>query len=217
MAENKWRKWDGLGRRREWVDAERDHIYYYREYTAGVGYSYGESNNLILNFKIGPNPTNHGRLYYRNLAIDTFVRELCLLLKSGVDNTWISWIPSSKSPEDPEYDNRLELTVERVCRQFTKLQKADVLYTRESRPPLHAGGWRDPDQIIPTLEWYDRVDLSGSSNIILIDDLLTHGTTFNAVCSVIRDRYPQIVIAGVFWALTVDSDFEGDDEIIEDS
>lgn len=217
MAENKWRKWDGLGRFREWVNAKTDHIYYYREYTAGVGYSYGESNNLILNFKMGPNPQNQNRLYYRNLAIDNFVRELCLLLKNAVDDSWISWIPSSKSPEDPEYDNRLELTVESACRQFNKLQKIGTLYTRKSRPPLHTGGWRDPAQIIPTLEWYDQVDLSGSSNLILIDDLLTYGTTFNAVCSVIRDRYPQIVIAGVFWALTVDPEFEDDNEITEDS
>jgi hypothetical protein len=198
----KWKKWDGTGRKRDFIDADKDDIYYFREYTPREGFTYSETNNLIINFKMGSKPENKNRLHYRAQAIDTFSRELQIILSTISQNVWISWIPSSKTPTDPYYDDRLEKVVLSTCKILPYLHAVEILYTIRSREPLHYGAIRNPITLARTYSWRN-VNLSDYNHLILVDDVLTQGTNFRAVSDTIKKQYPHMSIHGLIWAFAV--------------
>lgn len=86
---------------------------------------------------------NKNRIQYRAQAIGTFSEELLSILSTISQDVWVSWIPSSKTPTDPDYDDRLEKVVSSACKELPHLHTVEILYTKKSRKPLHYGAIRD--------------------------------------------------------------------------
>jgi hypothetical protein len=71
--ELRWKRVDETDWLAHCEEKARHNLYYGRTYTTGQGYSYSETNNLIINLKILPNEEN--RLRHKKRAIQSFIDE----------------------------------------------------------------------------------------------------------------------------------------------
>src|SRR3982751_3520461 len=101
-----------------------DECFHAREYAAGKGYSHSETNQLISNLKKPVTERGTPRWPYKERAIERFAKELVPLLKIADEKYFIAPVPSSKRVDDPQYDNRLELVIDLVCRSCSNAVKA---------------------------------------------------------------------------------------------
>jgi hypothetical protein len=62
---------DDLIRPEHWFLDSEDHCFFLREYTAGVGYSHGDTNNLISNLKKKLDRRGRPEWLYKERAIET--------------------------------------------------------------------------------------------------------------------------------------------------
>ncbi|MCB5288509.1 MAG: hypothetical protein LHW64_12025 [Candidatus Cloacimonetes bacterium] len=202
-----WYKWDGRGRIRQFLLPD-DCIYTSRIYTSGqLHHERNSTNNYVSNFKMGPNQENPRRLYFRDEAINIFVRELKEIISINA-TTAISWIPTSKNKLDVNYDNRFEIVLKKLLTFRKNLTQIEIFTAKSTREPFHHGAVRDPQILKQEWEWCD-CDLTIHERLIVIDDVLTEGTNFRAFSDLVLAKFPNIKIYGVIWALAeYPEDFE---------
>lgn len=180
------------------IDIQQERCYYAREYISKGGWNASEANQLISNYKKHPRKRGTREWRYKEQAIQQFANELSSVVGK---NCVLSFIPSSKAKNDPEYDSRLEDTLAVLKQQRSDLQVCEVLRMRETMEPYHGGRVsRNPDDIYRKLEWVGIP--SNATHVILIDDLLTSGAHFKACKRKIQEN-ARVEVIGVFWAKAV--------------
>jgi len=185
-----------------YIDPVQDLCYFSREYVSGGGWKASPTNQLISNFKKPVDKRGTREWYYKEQAIAQFAQELGAVLPQ---HCVLGFILCSKRKDDPEYDNRLEITLQQLKKQRGDLTIIEPLAMRESMEPYHVSGQhRHPDYIYDRLEWKGMPE--GLDHIILIDDVLTSGSHFKACKRLIQERRPEVEVAGVFWARAISMD-----------
>lgn len=198
----RWMRWDGTGRDRPFLDHKCHRIYFLRQYISRGGYKKSDTNQLILNFKKKPN-VSEAQLHYKNKAITTFSIELRSIISKLKVKTALTWIPSSKAKDDPEYDDRLYRVAKIACHGLEKVIPMEFFSLEESVTSLHDGGIRNPETI--SGKWiYCCPDTINFSAICIIDDVLTTGASMRAAMNKIRLHICDIPIIGIVWALAID-------------
>jgi hypothetical protein len=177
-----------------------DRCYYAREYISKGGFKSSEANQLISNFKKSPDRRGKPEWHYKEQAIRQFAEELSDLLGKGCI---VSHIPSSKAKDDPEYDSRLEDTLDQLGKIRSDLRIVEAITLPESMDAYHTGGThtRHPDEIYEKIRWKGLP--TGANHVVLIDDLVTSGAHFKACKRLILERSPGIEVIGAFWAKTI--------------
>lgn len=198
----RWLKWDGTGRDRRFIDPEEHRIFFLRQYISGGGYEKSETNQLILNLKKSPNAPDR-QLYYKNKAIDKFASELQRLIGKTKQRVAVTWIPTSKAKNDPEYDNRLSKVVRRACVGVPNLVPTEFFISKSTVAPLHDGGERNPINISRNWGICD-VDLEDCKGVYIIDDVLTTGSSMRAAIDLTIENFGDIRIVGIVWAFAID-------------
>ncbi len=174
-----------------------DQCYFLQEYTSGGGYSASECNNLIINFKKKREYEGTPQWKWKLKAVERFARDLADLI--GNQECVVAAIPTSKAEEDPRYDPRFELLLERLQAMSPGASIEKPIFRAVSATPLHEGGIRTPGSIYNTLGWRGfRGPVP--EQIILIDDMITHGSTYSACKRHLIGRYPVMQVVGLFWA-----------------
>jgi len=175
-----------------------------REYTAGQGFSYSETNDLISNFKKSPRVRNTFQWVYKQRALEHFAAELA----ASLNPKWLATatlvpIPPSKARDDPEYDDRMtdllrHLAADRAC------DIRELLVQRTSTVAAHTGTTtRSPTRIAALYDLDEGLTDPPPVQIGLFDDVLTSGAHFKAAQQLLLRRFPGIPIAGIFLARTV--------------
>jgi hypothetical protein len=175
-----------------------DEAYYAREYIAKGGFKASEANRLILNLKKTVDRRGQKDWYYKEQSIKQFARELASLLG---ENTVVATIPTSKCKTDPQYDSRLEDVLIAAKRLRPSLCVEQPIEITETLTAAHAGGSRRPDEFYSHLQW--KGFSQTRDHVVLIDDVLTTGSHFQACKRLLLERVPGIRVIGVFWAKTV--------------
>ncbi len=179
--------------------AEEDRCYFFGEYTAREGYSYSDTNSLILNFKKPMTRKGQPEWPYKRRAILRVVD----MFKHLLPGEWLARmtlvpIPPSKVKSHPEYDDRM-LQVLRMLGH--DLDVRELILQHRSTKAFH-----ESDHRLGLQELFDnyRIDESAAQpapeGIALFDDVLTNGTHFKAAQAVLQNRYPGIDVVGVFIA-----------------
>lgn len=173
--------------------------YYARDYISKAGgFNRCITNSAILNFK--KSPIADGQ-QYRTQAINLFAQEAQLLIDCKDNKTFtVTAIPSSKSKDDPNYDNRFEdfFNVLRVLRPCIKVQWP--VRIKNSTDPTHlAKGIRDP-KIIASNYIYHGLTSDLPDSLLVFDDVLTTGAHFRAFKDFIRSSGYAGNVYGIFWA-----------------
>lgn len=182
-----------------------DKCHFLFEYTSGESYSYSLTNSLILNLK--KKPSQSSRPGYHHKAAD--IAKCSRLLRETLNPKWLENgtlvpVPPSKQRTHPDYDDRMS----RICRGISSNHAHDVrelVVQTRSMDAAHESPLSRPT-IADLLSAYqiDEVLCSHEpTSIAIFDDVLTAGTHFKAMQSVLRRRFPSVPIVGIFIARRV--------------
>lgn len=192
-----------------------DECLFLREYIRSVGYSGGETNSLISNFKKGRDRQGRPEWHYKERAINKIARELA----NALNPEWIKIatlvpIPPSKIKQNPLYDDRMTQVLNQVptfrgvkgdIRELI-VQTVDMIasHTSDERP--------SPEEIERNYTLDENLTSPTPKAIGLFDDLLTTGAHFRAASSILASRFPGVPIIGVFVARRIKPEMSSKEE-----
>lgn len=91
-----------------WHLDESDECYFFGEYTAGGGYQFSPTNQLIYNLKKGVERRDKSEWWYKEQAINTVAAVFRqAIMPEAIDSITFVPIPPSKAKSDPLYDDRM--------------------------------------------------------------------------------------------------------------
>ncbi len=207
----KLRKIDEAAREIHHHICEEDHCYYLVERTSKRGFSFSNANQLIENLKKRPSTSNGAEMDYKAGAIRACSEKLGEILKDKIKKaaTFVP-VPPSKVVGHPDFDNRME----QVCQGISP--GIDVRSLVVQATSMKASHERGSDDRITLQELLDDYSIDEGladpppSVIVIVDDVLTAGTHFRAMETVLSGRFPGALIVGIFIARRV---YPDDDEI----
>lgn len=204
-------KIDGQNRSDHYNLTADDECFFLYEYTSGRNYSFSETNRLISNLKKRPSLAGTAQYQYKTMAV-----QFCgQVFGEAMSPDWLAVgtlvpVPPSKAHSDPEYDDRIL----KICGAIPTAHPIDirdlVVQTR-SLPADHESSTRR--SIENLLEVY-RIDETKAAlppqSIAVVDDVLTNGTHFRAMKTILKSRFPNVPVVGLFIARRVfPNPFEG--------
>jgi hypothetical protein len=186
------------------LDAE-DECLFFGEYTARQGWSFSATNKLVLNFKKPVERRGRPEWRYKAQAVDEVARAFSSNIGSAFASITLVPVPPSKVTTDPDYDDRMMdmLRALQAPMGMTPDVRELVIQT-QPMPAAHGSTYRPP----PT-EWekvYAIDEALAQPNptwIAIVDDLLVTGCRFRAMSNVLRQRFPEARITGLFIARRV--------------
>ncbi|WP_241610195.1 hypothetical protein [Rosenbergiella epipactidis] len=178
-----------------------DRCLFFGEYTARGGYAFSDTNDLIHNFKKGVEKKGRAEWAYKEWAI----KRVAELINSISDTDQLTFVPvpPSKSRQDPLYDERL-ISVLQICQQTKPVTDfREMVYQKVSMDASHTIQDRhSPDDILMNYGFNQELALNTRNNIVIFDDVLTAGSHYKAMKSLIKHHLPDKNIIGVFVART---------------
>ena len=207
-------KWQKVGESSvvEHINPEKDTCFFLMNYEPGISYENSEANDRISNFKAYARPLfDDAQQPHRAKACQQFVADLevpisQMLADPSVGTIGLAFVPTSKSRDSVDYDDRFEV----VCRQIESKFKPSlsflmpVVAKTDRAPASQAGGRRDSHYVEKNkanLIW------RGFGNnppeiLVIIDDVVTSGGQFRAFSDLVIENSPQpIAVIGLFWAI----------------
>ena len=207
----KWQK-ISLNHRIEHVNPKNDECYFLMVYTPRAGYDTSEANSRIYNFKAREKNANNlehlrhierRRLDFAN-DLEPAIESLAKSNPAGTAS--LIFIPTSKRPDHPDYNNGFEIVCEHLKKIFGQKivieTPVEIIESRESSST--AGGRRDRryiEELKSNLKWLGLE--YEPDTLIIFDDVITTGAHFRALKELIvanSARPPQVI--GLFWALS---------------
>ncbi|WP_291174423.1 hypothetical protein [Gimesia sp.] len=180
-----------------------DECFCARDYASGKDYSYSEANSLIKNFKKPVSTRNTNQWYWKERAIKQFANELAGWLGTLEEEFSIAAIPPSKRRDDAEYDPRLDMVLDQFAGLCPHAKVVRPIERTINRTPAHLSGGNRPsvEDVYESLTWEGLV--VPPTTLILIDDIITAGTSFKACKRLALHNNIQLEVYGVFWARTI--------------
>jgi hypothetical protein len=178
-----------------------DEIYFLFEYVSGRDYSFGATNSLISNLKKKPSLQGSAQYRYKTRAI----QECAVSLSQAINAAWLKGatlvpVPPSKAQDNPEYDDRIA----QICRLIPADFKVDVrelvVQTTSTNAAHESNDRPSVDDLLEIYEIAEDQAEPAPRRIAIIDDVLTAGTHYRAVYTILRQRFPGIPIVGMFVA-----------------
>ncbi|MDX0113414.1 hypothetical protein GOC07_14220 [Sinorhizobium meliloti] len=181
-----------------------DTCYYLFEYTSRKRYDFSATNNLISNLKKKPSTAGSPAYKYKGRAI----RECVASLQQVLNQDWLNTgtlvpIPCSKALGHPDYDDRIE----QICRGIRP--GADVrklVVQTQSTAASHEvedGNRLTVEDLLAVYQIDEAVANPTPTSIAIVDDVLTAGTHYRAMHTVLSQRFPTAAIYGIFIARRV--------------
>ncbi|MEZ5307996.1 MAG: hypothetical protein R2684_12695 [Pyrinomonadaceae bacterium] len=185
-----------------------DCCFYFGEYFSGQGYGYSPTNNLIHNLKKSPSRRGKPEWKYKLHAIETvadWIASVDDLLWDDPNSLWIP-VPPSKSIEDKDYDDRLVKILESLKRKSTSFSFSELITVKESIEGSHnlADGMRPrPEDHLENFVVDETLILPEPKTVFVFDDVITTGSHFRAVDTLLRKKFRNTVVYGIFVARAV--------------
>lgn len=179
-----------------------DKCYHLWEYTSGQNYKASAVNDLISNFKKKPT-ASPAVLRHKDRAIQSCATDLQSSLNSGwLSSATIVPVPGSKDQEHPDYDDRL-VRLARLLGAHVDVRQL-VRQTGSYTAAHEAGADRvTVEDLVSRYVIDERLAEPEPRSIGILDDVLTAGTHYRAMHTVIEARFPHANIVGIFLARRV--------------
>jgi hypothetical protein len=182
-----------------------DTCLYLYEYTSGRNYAFSATNNLISNLKKKPSQAGQPGFHYKGRAIQSCGTALGQALNPNwLGKATLIPVPGSKAANHPDFDDR----VTRIC-QLMRQPTPDVrslVVQGQSTTASHEAGQGDRVTVNELLDLYaidEALTAPPPQAIGIVDDVLTAGTHYRAMHTVLSDRFPGVPIVGLFVARRV--------------
>ena len=184
-----------------------DQVYFLREYTAGAGYTHGETNQIVSNIKKTVDRRGRPEWRYKEQAIQQAAQELRAAigeqaLRDTAGRVTFVPMPPSLTRSNPLHDDR----VLRILHAMTAGLGCDVrelvLQSRDMPAAHRSGGGPRPRPDDWFSVYYVDEDLAvpPPSTIIVLDDVLTAGAHFAGIKRRLRTRFQGVDVRGCFYA-----------------
>lgn len=192
-----------------------DECFYWCEYTAQKKYNFSEANQLIVNLKKCVSHKSEIQYSYKTKAIKT-----CASYFQKIN--WSSYsiipIPPSKKRTDPLYDDRLIKILDsanELLEPKYRFDIKDIIIQNESYEPSHKLSKRPTFEELKQRYQIENVNLNQfREKIFIFDDVLTMGSHFKAIKSLLHEKYPSKKICGLFIARSINAtDFYDFDDL----
>jgi FMN phosphatase YigB (HAD superfamily) len=139
----------------------------------------------------------------RSNAIELFAEELSLVLP---ELSTVAFIPTSKSRDDPDYNDRFEILAKQLqhfaSQGGKKVEVREPVVTKVSHPEIHnkkqSSESRKPESIMGNLAFQNE-GVKPLTTIYIVDDVITSGGHFSAFVRILRKHCPNINVVGLFW------------------
>ncbi|MEL6934268.1 MAG: hypothetical protein AAFO17_14450 [Pseudomonadota bacterium] len=181
-----------------------DSCLYLLEYTSGRDYSFSKANQIITNLKKKPSNSHRADYRYKQIVIRQASNTLAGALRADwLDHATLVPVPGSKSEEHPDYDDRME----RICLGIrADIDVRNLVKQTQSTVASHEAGDGkriSVDELIDLYEIDDSIAEPPPTDIAVVDDVLTAGTHFRAMKTVLNERWPNVRVTGIFIARRV--------------
>lgn len=206
---------DDTNRADHWRLTADDTCYYLFEYTSGRRYDFSATNGLISNLKKKPTSSNAPGYRYKGVAINQCIQSLATTLNpKWLETGTLVPTPCSKIIGHPDYDDRIE----RICngiRPAAKDVRKLVKQTASTEASHEAGeGARlSVEDLLQVYEIDETIAAPAPSSIAIVDDVLTAGTHYRAMHTILSQRFPDARIFGIFVARRVFPEDAEDDSL----
>ncbi len=179
-----------------------DRCLFFGAYTSRKGFDHGETNNLISNLQKPVARKGLADYRYKEVAIDKIAAAIRAASgKAERGEVVIVPAPPSKPRGHADYDDRIERIARRIA------PTADVRCLLETIAPREQAKRADHrpsiEELAGTMRVVTELLSSSPAEIILLDDVITNGTTFKAAQRMLRPLCADIKIVGLFVARRV--------------
>ena len=182
-----------------------DECLFFGDYTARKGWAHSATNQLILNYKMPVKLRGTARWPHKQRAIQTVADLFSARIGTRFSELTLVPVPPSKLKIDPEYDDRM-MDMLRALRP-PKGFSADVRELVTQTEPIgaaHESSSRPPPSAWESVYAIDEgLTAQQPKWIGIVDDLLVTGCRFRAMSNVLRQRFPDARITGLFIARRV--------------
>ena len=182
-----------------------DECYFLYEYTSHKDYSYSATNSLISNLKKKPSLRNTKQYRFKTRAI----QECSAAFAGAINKKWLEGgtlipVPPSKARSDPEYDDR----VVKICQGIPSptprpLDIRELVVQRVSLPAAHEGQRPTVEELLAVYDIDGTKVQPNPTHMAVVDDVLTVGTHFRAIKTVLNGRFSGVPVVGLFIARRV--------------
>lgn len=178
----------------------QDRCFYLYEYTSGRNFAFSTTNGLISNLKKKPSQSQNPGYHYKELAIQSCAASLSgALNKDWLANATLVPVPGSKSAGHADFDDRIE----RICRGIPAPDIRRLVIQTQSTVAAHEAGAGERITVGELRQLYtidETLCVPFPKALGIVDDVLTAGTHYRAMHSVLSQRFPGIPIIGLFIA-----------------
>ncbi len=195
-----------------WNRFEKEHLLYIKpddvwiyakEYKSGTGYEGGPVNSLVLNLKKSPSKKNTPEWPHRENAVRQFKEDVTPLLKINPKGGVLTAVPSSKTKNHPEYNNRFEDLFREILKSLPPGWLVEwPVEIKKTEKSSHLSRERNPEILKKNYIW------KGFKNkepkiLCVFDDVITTGAHLRAMSDFLRENGYKGKIIGICWAKTV--------------
>ena len=181
-----------------------DRCFYVWEYTAGKDYSFSSTNQLIKNLKITRSEITQspGRSQHKRAAIEHAAATLRKLIPKGFVEQRATFvpIPGAKARGDTDFDDRI---LQVLSNAFGQLDAdiRDLLSLDRSTASDHTADDRLTYEELRSITRLARgTEKPPRPVIVVLDDVLNSGKHFRVAQQLLRTRFPETEIRGIFIA-----------------
>lgn len=196
-----------------------DTCYYLFEYTSHRDYSFSRTNSLISNLKKKPSMSSQPGFLYKEQAIARCGRYLNVTLNPGwLRDATLVPIPCSKAQDHLDYDERIEKICGSIKQPPPDVRKLVVQTASTNASHEVSEGVRvTVDELLDIYAIDENLVSPAPKKIAIVDDVLTAGTHYRAMHTVLSQRFPDVPLIGIFIARRVfpDDDFDEEFDIEE--
>lgn len=202
MAEVRFRRIDDSNRHDHYHLSADDRCIFLYEYTSGEGYNFSDTNSLISNLKKKPSESWKNGYSYKAKAIGRCAADLA----GALNPEWLKAAtlipaPSSKADGHPDFDDRLVRILDGLG-LVHQIDARPIVKNTKSRDAAHESSIRPTVEEL-TASYTIDTQLAAQAEVKRIgifDDVLTAGTTFRAMSSILSDTFKGVPITGIFIA-----------------
>jgi len=186
-----------------------DKCFFLREYTASNKYNYSLTNSLISNLKKGMEKKGKPEWKHKLRAIKQCAKDLADSLDpESVQQATLVPIPPSKTKNSPFYDDRMTQILSQLSASHGRSYDIrEIVYQLNDTESAYTTGHHPhPYEVRVNIAINEDHVNPTPTTIWLFDDVLTNGAHFRAMKSLLMERFPSVLVFGLFIARCVHLD-----------